>query len=485
MELKKLIKCLDRYQAFTDLNNFDVAGVSCDSRRISDNFVFVAIKGAHDDGHIFIDQASKKGAKAVVLKVSEFKNIRLSEKISIIAVSDTKSALSKLSAEFYGNPSDKLKVIGITGTNGKTTITYLIEALLKESRRSPGVIGTVNYRFNDYINSSGNTTPGPDQLQLMLKEMLDAGVDYVAMEVSSHALDQGRTDAIRFHSAIFTNLTQDHLDYHKNLEDYFQAKTKLFRALSKQSSAIINIDDPWGKRLLELTKAHVITYGIENKAEVFAKEIKFDFPYTEFILKTSELETKLKTLLIGRHNVYNILAAIALGISEGIKIPDIKSAIERLDFVPGRLQRIETGQDFFCFVDYAHTEDALKNVINTLREITRKKIIVVFGCGGERDKTKRPKMGRIVTELADFAIITNDNPRSEEAQEIANNIKQGIKKDNYCIILDRKDAIKKSLSLAAGGDIVLVAGKGHEDYQILKNERIHFDDREVIRECLK
>lgn len=485
MELKELIKCLGSYQALTDLNNFNLAGVSCDSRRIADNFVFVAIKGSHDNGHKFIDQALKKGAKALIIQEPELKDMRLPEKISVIAVSDTKSALSKLSAEFYGNPSDKLKVIGVTGTNGKTTITYLIEALLKESCRNPGVIGTINYRFNNYINFSGNTTPGPDQLQLMLKEMLGRGVDYVAMEVSSHALDQGRTDAIRFCSAIFTNLTQDHLDYHKNLEDYFQAKTKLFKALGKQSSAIINIDDPWGRRLLDLTKASVITYGIENEAKVSAKEIKFDFTHTEFILKTSELKTKFKTLLIGRHNVYNILAAIALGISQGIKIPDIKSAIERLNFVPGRLQRIETGRDFFCFVDYAHTEDALKNVINTLREITRKKIIVVFGCGGERDKTKRPKMGRVVTELADFAIITNDNPRSEEAQDIVNNIKQGIKKDNYCIILDRKDAIKKSLSLAAKGDIVLVAGKGHEDYQILKNKKIHFDDTEVIKECLK
>jgi UDP-N-acetylmuramoyl-L-alanyl-D-glutamate--2,6-diaminopimelate ligase len=292
-------------------------------------------------------------------------------------------------------------------------------------------------------------------------------------------------EGIDFHSAIFTNLTQDHLDYHKTLENYFQVKAKLFKDISPSSFIVINNDDRYGRRLKRLTCAKVISYGIKNKADVVAKGIRFDIKHTEFRLVSFKGEMDFKTKLIGRHNVYNILATVAWALRGGIDLFTIKSAIEEFSFVPGRLERIDFDRRFSIFVDYAHTEDALRNIILTLRQLTQKRIIVVFGCGGERDKTKRPKMGRTVSELSDYAIITNDNPRSEDPDEIIQNIKKGIRKRNFCVIPDRLRAIKKSLSLAKSGDIVLVAGKGHENYQILKDRIIHFDDCETIRECLK
>ncbi|MDD4894970.1 MAG: UDP-N-acetylmuramoyl-L-alanyl-D-glutamate--2,6-diaminopimelate ligase, partial [Candidatus Omnitrophica bacterium] len=377
------------------------------------------------------------------------------------------------------------KVVAVTGTNGKTTITYLIEALLKEAGFMPAVIGTVNYRFKDKIIPSKNTTPGPLELQSLLADAVKENIDYTVMEVSSHALSQERVAAINFHSAIFTNLTQDHLDYHNTLEDYFQAKAKLFRDL-RGYFAVINNDDEYSRRLKEMIKGpEIITYGIDNESDIMAGGIKLGISHTEFILKSGKKEIRLETGLIGRHNIYNILATFAWASKEGLSEAVTMPALEKFNFVPGRLERIETGRDFSVFVDYAHTEDALTNVITSLRQITGNKIIVVFGCGGERDKTKRPEMGRVVSELADYAIITNDNPRSEDPDDIIEGIKSGIKKDNYCVILERKDAIKKALSEAMPQDIVLIAGKGHEDYQILGDKRIHFDDREVVKECLR
>ena len=298
-------------------------------------------------------------------------------------------------------------------------------------------------------------------------------------------MHQERVSGIGFHSAIFTNLTQDHLDYHKTLGNYFRNKAKLFKNLSQDAFAVINNDDSYGKRLKKLTRGKVITYGIDNNARVMARDIEFDCKRTRFRLVCPEGKIVINSRLIGKHNVYNMLATIAWGMSEGIKLSTIKSAIEGFDFVPGRLQRIASGSKFSVFIDYAHTEDALKNVINSLRHLSKGKIIVVFGCGGERDKTKRPKMGKVVTRLSDFAVITNDNPRSEGPLDIIEDIKRGIAKKNYCVIPDRLKAIKKSLSLAGPGDIVLVAGKGHENYQITKGRIAHFDDQEAVRKCLR
>ena len=486
MRIEELIKSLDTVKVYSNLKSFEVSGISCNSKQVSDNFIFVAIKGAREDGNSYIDEAISRGVKAVLLENSRTRRTQSnSDNVSFIVVKDTRKALAKLAAQFYGHPSSKIKVIGITGTNGKTTISYLLEALLKRAGFSPSVIGTINYRFKNRIIPSKNTTPGPVELESMLADMLKEGASHTIMEVSSHALDQDRTGAINFHSAIFTNLTQDHLDYHKTLENYFDAKARLFKSISPDSFAVINNDDRYARRIKKITKARILTYGIENKAQVTAKKIKFDSLDTEFLFVSPQGEINLTSRLVGRHNVYNILAAAAWALQEGIDISVIKSAIAGFSLVPGRLEKIDCDGDFRVFVDYAHTEDALSNIIKTLRCLTKKKLIVVFGCGGERDKTKRPRMGRVVSELADYAIITSDNPRSEDPQEIINNIKQGIRKTNYCVIPQRSEAIKKTLSLARAGDIVLIAGKGHEDYQIIKDKVIPFNDREVVRECLK
>jgi UDP-N-acetylmuramoyl-L-alanyl-D-glutamate--2,6-diaminopimelate ligase len=482
MRIKTLIDTLDNYRLLSSLEDFTVEGISCNSQEAGDNFVFVAIKGTHADGHKFIAEAINKGAKAVVIQHGEYR-VAGSERIPFIEVKDTRQALAKLAAQFYNHPSKKIKVIGITGTNGKTTVSYLLEVILKAAGFSAGVIGTVNYRFKDKVIPAKNTTPGPLELQAMLADMLKEDTAYTIMEVSSHALNQQRTEGINFYSAIFTNLTQDHLDYHQTQENYFRAKAKLFKDMHSGTFTVINNDDKYGQRLKELTSAEIITYGIDNLADIVAKDIKFTLSHTKFVLATEKESLLLKTLLIGRHNIYNILAAFAFAFKEGLDLAIIKSALEKFSYVPGRLEKIDAG-NFTVFVDYAHTEDALKNVLVSLRQIFSGRIIVVFGCGGERDKTKRPKMGHVVSELADYAIITSDNPRSEEPEAIIEEIKKGISKTNFCVLPDRREAIKKSLSLAKNGDIVLVAGKGHESYQILKDKIIPFDDRQVISECL-
>ncbi len=486
MRAQELIESLGICYLSSNLEDFEVGGVSCNSKQVSNNFIFVAIKGTHIDGHEFIQEAIDKGAKAVIVQNSRTYELTNARETSFIVVKDTRKSIANLAAKFYGNPSSKIKVVGVTGTNGKTTITYLIEALLKEAGFLPAVIGTVNYRFKDKIIPSKNTTPGPVELQSLLADMVKGNISHAILEVSSHALSQARTEAIDFHSAIFTNLTQDHLDYHKTLEDYFQTKAKLFKDLHQGSFAVINNDDKYCRRLKELIQGpEIITYAIDNQADITACDIKLDISHTEFTLRAIKKEIGFKVRLLGRHNIYNILASFAWALKEGLDQAVIKSALERFSFIPGRLESINCRRDFSVFVDYAHTEYALTNVIGALRQISSNKIIVVFGCGGERDKTKRPKMGRAASELADYVIITSDNPRSEDPQKIIEDIRKGIRKNNYCIISDRKDAIGRSLSMAGAGDIVLIAGKGHENCQILKDKRIHFDDREAVKECLE
>jgi len=486
MRAQELIKSLDSRYFTSNLEDFEVRGISCNSREVSDNFIFVAIEGTHIDGHRFIREAIDRGARVVIAQSPQPRMSIGPQKASFVLVADTRKALARLASKFYGNPSSKIKVVGITGTNGKTTITYLIEAILKEAGFLPAVIGSVNYRFKDKIIPSKNTTPGPLELQPLLADMVKGNISHAIMEVSSHALSQERVEGINFHCAIFTNLTHDHLDYHKTLEDYFQAKAKLFKGLGRGSYAVINNDDKYGKRLLEMIPgAEIITYAIDNQADITACDIMPGILHTEFILRATKKEINFKTGLIGQHNVYNVLASFAWALKEGLDQEVIKSALEKFSFIPGRLERINCKRDFLVFVDYAHTQDALTNAIKALRQISGHKIIVVFGCGGERDITKRPKMGYTASELADYVIITSDNPRSEDPQKIIEDIRKGIRKDNYCIISDRKDAIRKSLSMAEPQDIVLIAGKGHENYQILKDKAIHFDDREAVKECLE
>lgn len=464
--------------------NLKVKGITCNSKAVKKGFVFVAIMGNRLDGRGFIKEALARGASMVVTEADKPKP-KIPKNIKLLTVKNCRNFLADSCAEFYGYPSDKIKVIGITGTNGKTTISYLIEAIAKGSGYACGVIGTINYRFKGKKIIAKNTTPGPVQLQELLSKMLRQKVKYCAMEVSSHALDQERVRGINYNCAIFSNLTQDHLDYHKNLENYFLAKAKLFCLLPSSSVAIINHDDRYGLRIKQLTSAKVITYGIDQESTVMAKDIDFNLNSTEFSLVAPEINIRIKTNLIGRHNVYNILAAISWGLSEKLKIKDIQAAINRIKNVPGRLEKVDCSRGYSVFVDYAHTPDALFNVISAVRLLVAGKLIVIFGCGGERDKLKRPLMGEIASRLADYVIITSDNPRSEAPTQIIKDIEKGINKSNYRVICQRHQAIRAGLSLAKKGDCLIICGKGHESYQLIKDKILHFNDREVVGKCLK
>jgi UDP-N-acetylmuramoyl-L-alanyl-D-glutamate--2,6-diaminopimelate ligase len=464
--------------------DLEIKGITSNSKEVKKGFIFVAIKGNCQNGNHFIKEAIIKGAGVVVIEKEAPQN-EVSGKVVFLVVNDCRKFFAQATGSFYGAPSNKIRVVGITGTNGKTTISYLIEMIAKESGYDCGVIGTINYRFKGKTIIANNTTPGAGQLQSLLSKMHSQRVKYCAMEVSSHALDQERVAGINFRQAIFTNLTQDHLDYHKNLKNYFLAKAKLFKALPVTASAIINNDDKYSNQIRRLTKARVLTYGIKNKSNVMAKNINFGIHSTEFSLVSHRINVRMKTSLIGRYNIYNILAAVAWGISEKLLIADIKSAIEKFNNVPGRLERVNSSKGLSIFVDYAHTPDALYNVISALRPLVKGKIVVVFGCGGERDKLKRPLMGKVVTDLADYAIITNDNPRSEDPLGIIEDIQQGIRKNNFCLIPERYEAIRKGLSLINKADCLLIAGKGHENYQIIKNKVMQFSDRKVVRQCLE
>ncbi|MDD3374671.1 MAG: UDP-N-acetylmuramoyl-L-alanyl-D-glutamate--2,6-diaminopimelate ligase [Candidatus Omnitrophica bacterium] len=483
MKLKDLIKDIYQKEIEEHFLLYDVQSISCDSRKVDQGGLFVAIKGARKDGTDYIEEAVAKGA--VVVAVDGEQSIDLLNKnICILKVEDTRKFLADATNRIYDFPSKKVQCLGITGTNGKTTISYLIEAILKTARQKCGVIGTINCRYGEHIVPIENTTPSIVDICHYLTDMNENGFSYCAMEVSSHALDQGRVSGIDFKAGIFTNLTQDHLDYHQSMESYFLAKSKMFSSLLLDSFAIVNIDDFWGQKIIERTKAKVVSYGVENKADMMALNIESTLFGSKFILKLGQNETEIETTLIGKHNVYNILAAAATCSCIGVQLEDIRYGVEHLNCVPGRLEPVIAGQDFFVFVDYAHTDDALKNVLTSLRSVTKGKLVVVFGCGGDRDKEKRVKMGSVVSSLADFSIITNDNPRSENPEDIAHKIVSGFDHDRYLIILDRRQAIQKAFSMVEKNDIVLIAGKGHENYQILKNETISFDDRKVVRECL-
>ena len=483
MRLIQLFPNLDK-KIFSKIRNFDIKGIACNSKCVSKGYVFVAVKGTKEDGHRYINEAISNGAK-VVIKQDKKESFVLDNGFLFINVKDTRRKLSEIAAKFYHEPSKKIKVIGITGTNGKTTISFLVDKILSEAGFDTGLIGTINYKYKDKIISATNTTPDSLKLQLLLSGMVKHKVDYCITEVSSHSLDQDRVAHVNFSSAIFTNLTQDHLDYHLTLKKYFSAKQKLFKNLKSSAWAIINRDDAFADRLLRETKANKLTYGIKNRADVTAKEIELNLNSSLFCVHTPKGDIKIKTELIGCHNIYNILAAIGLCVIENIDLDIIRDAIKKLKVIPGRLESIDCGQPFKVFVDYAHTEDALKNVLSISKNLNKGKIIVVFGCGGERDKKKRPKMGRVASKIADFIILTSDNSRSEDPLKIVKDISGGITTKNYKIILDRSKAIQEAVNLAKEQDLVLIAGKGHESYQIYDNKIVAFDDRKITRKLLR
>ena len=462
-----------------------ITGLEHDSRKIEYGNLFVCMEGAHVDGHNFINQAVAKGAVAILTARQDFQ----SEKIPVLIVPDMLKSLAVIAPYFYDYPAKNFRVIGVTGTNGKTTTTYMIREILTAAGYKVGLIGTIQMMIGDEIFPVKNTTPNVIALQHTLNEMRDKKVDYVVMEVSSHALAENRIAGIEFDTAIFTNLTQDHLDYHKTMENYRDAKAQLFEIVSRtgmkvNKNAVINFDDAAGEIMAEHTLCNKITYGIKNNCDLRAVDVDVRAEGTNF--KVGDMELNLH--VTGIFNVYNVLAAIGATLAEKISPDVIKSALENFKSVHGRFEKIFADVPFTIIVDYAHTPDGVKNVLETARQIVKNRIITVFGCGGDRDNTKRPIMGRIAAELSDIVIATSDNPRTEDPEKILSEVVAGVKEKigdkTFEAIVDRRTAIFRAVEIAQAGDIILILGKGHENYQILKNETIHFDDREVALEAV-
>ncbi len=466
-----------------------VKGIAYDSRKVKPEDIFVAIPGFKVDGTKFVDEAIKKGAVQVVSE----KDVDVPQGISKRIVPSARQALAELSAEFYCYPSRYLKLIGVTGTNGKTTVCYLIEAILREAGYKVGLIGTVETRHNGKIIPTSLTTPESKDLQEILATMVDDKVTHVVLEVSSHSLVLDRIFGCEFDAAIFTNLSHDHLDFHKTMEEYFKAKLKLFEMLEsgeKKAFAIVNADDPYGLRIKESIDSKVITYGIKSKANSLAHEIKIKEEGLSFRLEAQKDIVQIATNLKGIQNVYNILAAATCAFEFGVEASIVKKAISLFKEVPGRFEEIECGQPYKVVVDFAHSPDSLQKLIETYKPYAKGKIILVFGCPGDRDKLKRGIMGEIAAKLADYTIITTDDPHGEEPEKIIDEIEKGITHyplpiTRYDKIVDRKEAIEKALSMANKGDIVLIAGRGHEKYQDFNGIIVPLDDREVVREILE
>jgi UDP-N-acetylmuramoyl-L-alanyl-D-glutamate--2,6-diaminopimelate ligase len=479
----------------------DVTGVSQDSRKVKPGDLFIAVPGTKEDGAQFVGEAVSRGAVAVVSEKV------VASQVPFFKVSNARKALALIAANFYGRPAEKLTLLAVTGTNGKTTTTYLLEAMATAAYSSTGVIGTLGYKVSGQFHPTSHTTPDALELHRILKEMVDAGVETVVMEVSSHALMQERVHGITFKAAAFTNLTRDHLDYHKDLEEYFQAKRKLFvENLSQTGVAVVNGDDTFATRIyneLRGQKRMAWKFSRQGAGEISATETSFSLQGIKGVLKTPAGDIPVKSRLLGPHNLENILAAAGLALGAGFaRRKDVQLGIERMAGVPGRMERVENHGPPGApavLVDYAHTDDALKRALEAARAMAKGRVIAVFGCGGERDAGKRPLMGTAAAEGADLAVVTSDNPRNEDPEEIISQVTPGLEKGGlrrisagkaksgekgYLVDADRKAAIETAISLAKEDDVVLIAGKGHETYQVIGTEKRAFDDREVAARAL-
>ncbi|MEW6108673.1 MAG: UDP-N-acetylmuramoyl-L-alanyl-D-glutamate--2,6-diaminopimelate ligase [Nitrospirota bacterium] len=484
MILNEILKDVD-YVSISGNAEADIKGISYDSRKVSQGDIFVAVSGEKVDGHDFIDDAVRKGAGAVVHEKSG-KGYGSVSGTSFILVKDSRKALAYISNNFFLRPSEKLSVVGVTGTNGKTTTTYLLKSILETWGKKVGLIGTIQYMIKDEVYDAVHTTPEALEFQDLLHHMHASGCNYVVSEVSSHALAQKRVDGTVFSAGVFTNLTRDHLDFHKTMEEYFRAKKRLFdELLDKKATSIINYDDIWGRKLIEAVSGNVFTCGLEIGSDIMATEIDNTFDGLRFKIIMHGRTYNIISRLMGLPNVYNILSAAGAAFSLGVPWDIILDGIKKTEPIRGRFEKVDMGQKFLAVIDYAHTEDALERLIFTARGLTKGKIITVFGCGGDRDRGKRPKMGAVATRLSDFVIITSDNPRSEEPGEIIKEIEAGAVRRNYLVEPDRRDAVKRSVVMASEGDIVIIAGKGHETYQDIGGKRFKFSDREVLAEAIR
>ena len=482
MILKSLLKGLD-YEVIKGNEESKVQNIRYDNRKIEQGDAFVCVKGFKVDGHSFIGDVIKKGAKTLIVQ----EDVSVQEDITIIKVRDTRKALAIMSSNYFGNPKDKLKIIGITGTNGKTTSAFIIKSILEKAGFMTGLIGTIaNYIGNKKVDAV-RTTPESYELHELFKNMVDAGVEYCVMEVSSHSLELDRVYGIQFEEGIFTNLTRDHLDFHKTFENYYNAKFKLFE---RSNHSIINLDDPYGANIVKDieergVKTKVSTFSIEKESDFKAFEIKSHSNGSEFKVNLESIE-EFSINIPGEYNIYNSLGCIICAYNLNIPMDKIKEGLSDV-VIPGRCELVakEKNLPYSIIIDYAHTPDGLENILSTVKAFTKNRMISVFGCGGDRDKVKRPQMGKIGCELSDIAIITSDNPRSEEPMDIINDIVKPLNYDNFVIEVNRKEAIRKAMNMALEGDVIVIAGKGHETYQILKDETINFDEREVVYDILE
>jgi UDP-N-acetylmuramoyl-L-alanyl-D-glutamate--2,6-diaminopimelate ligase len=463
-----------------------IAGVTANSRKVDAGWAFVAIVGSQSDGHDFIPQALQRGAAVII--VERAVPHALPPAVSVIRVRDGRRALASMAAAWHHHPSHELQLVGVTGTNGKTTSTYLLEAMWRAHGVTSGVLGTVSYRYAGHDQPADQTTPAPEALQSLLRQMVEARVSHCAMEVSSHALSQERVWGCRFAAALFTNLTQDHLDFHADMDAYYRAKARLFTEY-QPGVAVVNRDDAAGQKLMADTRSPTITYGLTAAADVSVDQLRMDAQGIEMGARVCGVSIKLHSRLVGRHNVYNILGALATATGLGLDLQVAVRGVEQLRTVPGRFERVDAGQPFSVLVDYAHTADALRNVLMAARGIATGRVIIVFGAGGDRDRQKRPQMGRIAAECADMAFITSDNPRTEAPLDIIRAIEAGYREvgqaTTYHIIEERAEAIRAALQLGQSGDVVVIAGKGHEPYQLIGSRRLPFDDRQVARKALQ
>ena len=507
MELRKLLEGVEVKKIAGDPLK-EVEGIAYHTKQIGKGFLFAAIRGLEVDGHQFIEEAVQRGAGAVVSEEEREVSDR-----TLILVPNSRQALAKISSNFYGNPSSRLKLIGITGTNGKTTTTYLLESIFRKAGFDVGVIGTINYRFGQKTTPAPNTTPESLDLQRILWEMVKEGTSHVIMEVSSHGLDLDRVFGCEFDGVVFTNLTSEHLDYHKTLEKYFESKKKLFsdylvESRKKRRFAVTNHDDPRGEKMVEGIDLPVIRYGLSPSCDITADQVTSSFEGLSCRVRTPRGDLSIRSKLIGDFNVYNILAAVSVGIGMDVPLENLKEGVEGLEGVSGRFEKMENTRGLHIIVDYAHTHDALERVLLGLKGIlengtqNRGKMITVFGCGGDRDRTKRPLMGEVAGKYSDLAILTSDNPRTEDPLAILEEVEKGLEslplkewhpdeielwrsKKGYLKVPDRREAIRMAIRLAQPSDTVLIAGKGHEDYQIVGKKRFPFDDRIEAQKALE
>jgi UDP-N-acetylmuramoyl-L-alanyl-D-glutamate--2,6-diaminopimelate ligase len=461
----------------------EVTSVTHDSRRSGPGSLFVGIRGLVTDGNDFAEAARRKGAVAICSEEAP------RGEGAWLEVRNAREALALFSAAVLGDPARSLELVGVTGTNGKTTTSYLIDSALRAAGESAGLVGTVEYRIGSRIAEAVRTTPESSDLQALLREMVDAGCRRVVLEVSSHSLALGRVHGLEFQVAVFTNLTRDHLDFHGDMDAYFAAKRTLFEKLLRQDGhAIVNVDDDRGAELARAARGRVWSYSLENpKADLFAEELRLGLDRTRLRARTPAGTLELESALVGRFNAQNLLAALGAGLALGLPADVVQRGLAALPGVPGRMEKVALGQDFTVLVDYAHTDDALKNLLETVRGLGPRRVITVFGCGGDRDRSKRPLMGAVAARLSDVVILTSDNPRSEPPEAILEEIRRGIpaaRVQDTHVIPDRRDAIARALEMGREGVCVVIAGKGHETYQVLRERTVPFDDRQVARDVL-